>query len=30
MPKPTATKTQFRISIGDQEMQATGIQMRFE
>lgn len=27
--KPTATKTQFSIVMGDQDMSATGIQMRF-
>ena len=29
-PKPTPTKTKLRMAIGDQEIKATGIQMRFE
>lgn len=29
-PKPTPTKTQLSIVYGDQEIRATGIQMRFE
>lgn len=28
-PKPTPTNTRFKIVIGDQEMRATGIQIRF-
>lgn len=29
-PKPTPTKTQFSMVIGDQEIKATGIQIRLE